>query len=628
MGKIFMNRRKPFIFFSLVVLSIAALSLSDGNAAQSNSNRSFSNLDAIRIADYTTFSRITLEISNKNFSCTLVPLTKKPPVLMVKLNGVQAGDFGKEYRKDTEAFEKITFSTDADSNLVLTVPLSENVDIEGVFFHVWTDIVTIDLPLKVSNHKFVPDIEQIKKHKDPKEPGSSRKKVIVIDPGHGGLDPGAIGKHHVTVKDRLLEKDLALDVARRLANYLNKDSKYLAFLTRYDDYLPAPFGAKGANRSEYIKESLYYRVQLAKEYCGDILVSIHLNSWWNQSVRGFEIIYFGDQYADAYAADEENPDIKALRAIADIDQKDSFIISSIIKDRILSDSKQLATSIVEEIKNVPGVQLRPRPIYPNRLIVTKQFLMPSVLVELGYLSNKYDHANVKKPETRQKMAASIYKAVDKFFFNPADIPLVAVSSKQQQVTPDPLPSIDRSRPLSTSLPAEHTVRSGETLTRIADRYGVTVNQIRNLNRRQIKRGITIYPGQKLQLPSTIQIQDKDDSNTVSPVAKKNIPSSGNTINYTVQKNDTLEKIAIDFDMSVDEIKSLNGKKSHLIYPGEELKVTPGREVVSARSMQYKVQRGDTLGKIAERFNVSLSRLKQANGLHSNLINVGQILRIP
>ncbi len=608
MGMIFMKLKKPFNLLSAFFFVIGIL---NGWAIpELNARTVSSNLDAIRVADYTNFTQITLEISNKHFTGEVSSLTKNPPVLMIRLKGVQSDNFGKEYAPETEAFEKISFSTDSNKNLVLTIPLAENVDIEGIFHHNWSEFMTIDLPLKTLNHKYVPPLETIKRLKQ--EEG---KKVVIIDAGHGGLDPGTRGGYYIPVQERMNEKDVALEVAQRLKILLEKDSKYLPLLTRYGDYLPVGFGAKGSNRSDYIESSLYHRVEMAKQYCGDIFISIHLNAiggrYKQRTVRGFEIFYLGDNYAEKMVADEKNLDIEARESLVNSRPKDSFIISALVKDKILYDSKQLASAIVEEIQTVPGVVLGPRPIRPNRFIVNKQFIMPSVLVELAYLSNKYDHANVKKASTRQAMAASLYRAVETFFYKPDDIPLVAVSTKPNTTQKSVSTSSQRSHKPSTSIPAYHVVRSGDTLSRIAERYGISVRQLRDLNRGTIKRGNRIFPKQKLRLPSSTRTT-----------------SSGREIKYKVKRQDTLEKIAIQFGTTVSELKSLNNKRNHLIYPGEELKVIARKQVASAHPINYKVRRGDTLGKIASRFKLSLSQLKRANGLRSNLIQVGQVLMIP
>ncbi len=672
MGIWIQNINKPLFLLLLIILVQGFIPFQEAAYA-----RSTPELDHIRVGNYTTFSRITLELSSSKMACKVSTLTEKPPVLLVELIGVKADqdDFGKEYKVESAAFKNITFSYSSKKTL-LTVPLKENVNLDEIHHHTWNDLVTIDLPLKKPNHAYVPPVEEILQNKN-----EEKKKVVIIDPGHGGFDPGA-GRgyyYYVPRKGRLIEKDVAFDVANRLKRYLEKNSKYIPLLTRYGDYLPVPFGAKGDNRKDYWKKSLYYRVQLAKEYCGDIFVSIHLNSIPGRSrqrqARGFEIYYLGDNYADKMMTADKNQDIAALEALGvDLSNEESMIISALKKDKILYDSKQLASAIIQKIQNVPGVILRPRPIRPNRYIVTKQFLMPSVLVELGFLSNKYDHANFKKTETRKKMASSLYEAIDTFFYKPTEIPLVALESdkKEPSTVSNTVSSTKRIATTSASSQS-HKVRRGETLTTIAAKYGITVSQLRTLNRRKIGRRDRIYIGQKLLLPFDVDSQSESKAassssgmvtytvrpnDTLEKIALKfnttinNLKrlnhirgsliypddklkvtpgkSTSRVFYHTVRRGDTLEKIAHKYDTTVRQLKSLNRKRSSLIYPGDKLKIVVGGkyEVASARPINYKIRRGDTLGKIADRFNTSVNRLKRVNGLRSNIIRAGKILQIP
>ena len=156
----------------------------------------------------------------------------------------------------------------------------------------------------------------------------------------------------------------------------------------------------------------------------------------------------------------------------------------------------------------------------------------------------------------------------------------------------------------------YTVQSGDTLTKIANQYGVTVNQIVNAN--NVQNPNLIYPGQRLIIPSS-------NSSVV-----------GNQT-YTVRRGDTLSEIASRYGTTVSNLVRLNGiRNPNLIYPGQVL-ILPGNvsnngEV--AGKTTYTVQKGDTLSEIASRYGTTVSNLVCLNNIRNpNLIYPGQVLVI-
>ncbi|WP_123799548.1 LysM peptidoglycan-binding domain-containing protein [Limosilactobacillus fermentum] len=159
----------------------------------------------------------------------------------------------------------------------------------------------------------------------------------------------------------------------------------------------------------------------------------------------------------------------------------------------------------------------------------------------------------------------------------------------------------------------YTVKSGDTLSGIASRYGMTVNALVTLN--GIQNANLIYPGQ------TLRVADSGAGSTVTNKATTPITSTG-TQAYTVRYGDTLSGIASRYGTSTSTLASINGiANANLIYPGQVLKLSGGS---SARS--YTVRSGDTLSGIASRLGTSWTSLKAKNGLaNANLIYPGQTL---
>ena len=150
----------------------------------------------------------------------------------------------------------------------------------------------------------------------------------------------------------------------------------------------------------------------------------------------------------------------------------------------------------------------------------------------------------------------------------------------------------------------YQVRSGDTLWKIAQANNLSINQIIAWNN---MTDLVIYPGQSLSL---LEPHSHDETTT-----------------YTVQVGDGLWGIARKFNLSVEELKNLNGLNTDTIYPGQKLVVKGGQASAVNSSATYTVQSGDSLWMIATRHNLSLSQLKSLNNLNTDTIYVGQVLKI-
>ncbi|MGG1397368.1 LysM peptidoglycan-binding domain-containing protein [Bacillus salipaludis] len=181
----------------------------------------------------------------------------------------------------------------------------------------------------------------------------------------------------------------------------------------------------------------------------------------------------------------------------------------------------------------------------------------------------------------------------------------------------------------TSSPVKtYTVKSGDALIKIANKYDVSVGDIKLWNGLD---STIIYPGQVLKVAGT---GSSGATFTTEAVAKKPATTSNTaTTTYVVKKGDSLSKIAVKFKSTVSELKKLNGLNSDRIRVGQKLKVPGTAKTTTTTSSTtknvstYTVKSGDTLGKIAKQFDLSLQDLKALNGLKSNLIRVGQKLKV-
>lgn len=159
----------------------------------------------------------------------------------------------------------------------------------------------------------------------------------------------------------------------------------------------------------------------------------------------------------------------------------------------------------------------------------------------------------------------------------------------------------------------HAVSSGETLSSIARRYGVSVSALRTTNRIS---GNVIRPGQRLRIPGT---------------AGDDLPAA---VIYTVRQGDALSTIAQRFGTTVTKLKRANRLTNNTLRVGQRLEIPDAeparakREIEAPKSKIYVVRQGDTLSEIADRYGVGLSKLRAANGLRGNAIRIGQRLVIP
>ncbi len=180
-------------------------------------------------------------------------------------------------------------------------------------------------------------------------------------------------------------------------------------------------------------------------------------------------------------------------------------------------------------------------------------------------------------------------------------------------------------------PATHTVKSGENLTAIAEKYGVSVADLREWNDLS---NDNIRVGDKLKLKSDGKSQKQAD--------KRSGKSEQTEQTHKVKKGETLGKIAEKYGVSVDDLRKWNKISGNNIAAGQDLVVYSNKKVSekstsksdksdkkqSTSKKTHKVKKGETLGEIAEKYGVGLSKLKKANGISGNNIQVGQTLKIP
>jgi len=227
------------------------------------------------------------------------------------------------------------------------------------------------------------------------DPGSHRIPVIVLDPGHGGKDPGANGP------DGTLEKNITLQMAKDLRRVLESTGRYRVVLTREDDtFLP-----------------LRSRIDVARAAGADLFISLHADHNDDASLRGASVYTLSDTASDVEAA-----------AVAARENKDGLIngvdltnqspmVTSILVDLAQRETRNLSDRFAGMLTDTLAERTETLPESHRfaGFVVLKALDVPSALVELGYLSNEDDESALVSSRHRERMAKAMLEAIDRFF---------------------------------------------------------------------------------------------------------------------------------------------------------------------------------------------------------------------
>ena len=241
------------------------------------------------------------------------------------------------------------------------------------------------------------EVEERQKQKEVRPKGT---KTIVIDPGHGGEDPGAIGPR------KTMEKDIVLKVGEKLIHHLSQDKEIQAFLTRKGDYFIP----------------LEQRIKIAREYGTDLFVSLHTDGSFNPQARGSSVYCLSlsgatDEAAKILADKENMSNIlggASLRpaAIAK-DPNLNQILLDLMQNNSMKESFRFAEYLLKDIKAVNHLKF---PSYRQaNFMVLKAPDIPSVLMEMAYITNKEDERLLNRGDFQEKMAKTLSTSIKRYF---------------------------------------------------------------------------------------------------------------------------------------------------------------------------------------------------------------------
>jgi N-acetylmuramoyl-L-alanine amidase len=256
-------------------------------------------------------------------------------------------------------------------------------------------------------HRLVIDLVDVAQEKKEQEERQKQKeirpkgtKIVVIDPGHGGEDPGAIGPQ------RTMEKDVVLKVGEKLASFLNHNNEVKPFLTRKGDYFIP----------------LEERAKIAREYGADLFISLHADGSFNPQARGSSIYCLSltgaTDEAAKILADKENMSnvlggaLLRPTAIAK-DPNLNQILLDLMQNNSMRESLRFAELFVQNMKSVN--HLKYSHYRQASFIVLKAPDIPSVLVETAFITNKEDERLLNQSDFQERFARALATSIQRYF---------------------------------------------------------------------------------------------------------------------------------------------------------------------------------------------------------------------
>lgn len=228
------------------------------------------------------------------------------------------------------------------------------------------------------------------------KPSDAKRRVIVIDPGHGGVDPGAISVSGV------YEKTITLATAKELKRQLEESGRYRVVLTRDSD--------------EFVR--LRDRVALGRSAGGQLFLSLHADAIANPTISGLSVYTLSetasDKEAEALAAKENKADLIAGVDLTGENNQVSNILIALAQRETKNHSARFAGLLVRELEREANLLPRNPHRFAGLAVLTGPD-MPAVLLEMGYLSNRSDERKLNSPDHRRKLARGILRAIDGYF---------------------------------------------------------------------------------------------------------------------------------------------------------------------------------------------------------------------
>ncbi len=375
-----------------------------------------------------------------------------------------------------------------------------------------------------------------------------QKKIIVIDPGHGGDDPGAISRK------RVYEKNIVLSISREIKKEINKMPGYRAVLTRDGDY--------------YV--SFNKRLQVAKNSGASLFISIHADAARNRKVKCSSVYCLStgaasNEAAKLLANNENLSDI--IGGVPGSEGKNEFnpIILNMFQTNTINLSKTYADTLINRLNLINCLKYQSVQEAPFNVLKLPD--IPAVLIEAAYISNAQEELLLKKSSFQKKLAVAIASSVREYLSGTAAIPQSIDAFEED----NKVSKANEKQNYNEITTIYYKIKRGDTLFSVAKLFNTKVAVLLKLNNLKLKD--PLFVGRKILVP--VNLTEKSPERHLRFHSSKGKQSGVTKTSriYIVKKGDTLFSIAKNNSTTVEELRKINNIRSsdHLLL-GQRIKL--------------------------------------------------------
>jgi len=416
-----------------------------------------STVENVRIWSENDKTRVVLDLS-RSVDHNIFTL-RGPDRLVIDLKDSRLAESLKQLPEGTGTVRSIRSAIRSNGQLRVVLDLNQGVRSRSFTAgpnSQYGDRLVIDLT-RVGN------LQPVKRASEAYRPG--RDIVIAIDAGHGGYDPGALGR-------RSKEKDLVLSISKELARRINAEPGMSAVLTR--------------NRDVFIEHR--DRIAIAKRHKADLFVSIHADAFKDSRANGASVFALNLKGANDEAAMQlgrsKRAPVRAPVSIGGVSLHDKDeILASVLFDLSQNASLSASLDVGAKVSRAMGrvAKMHSKEVKQRALIVLKAADMPSILVETGFISNSAEEKKLRDVKYQGRLANAVLAGIRSYFYtNPPPDTQIAINMRR-----------------APSSQVRYVIASGDTISEIAERYNVSPGAIRRANKLSTDN---IRIGQTLNIP--------------------------------------------------------------------------------------------------------------------------------
>jgi N-acetylmuramoyl-L-alanine amidase len=370
----------------------------------------------------------------------------------------------------------------------------------------------------------------------------TQKRIIVIDPGHGGDDPGAVGKKGT------YEKNIVLLIGREIKKAVNMIPGYRAVLTRDGDY--------------YV--SFDKRMRTAKNLNASLFISVHADAARNRNAKGSSVYCLSTGAATSEAAkllakNENLSDIIGGVPNGEGKPDSDQILLNMFQTNTINLSRIYAGTLMNQLDKVNCLKYKNVQEAPFKVLKLPD--IPAVLIETAYISNGEEERLLMSGNFQKKLALAVASSVKEYLSGTASIAQGsdAVEMTDTAVNPGEVKPALKVNGLTEAVTDYYKIKPGDTLFSIARLFNTKVTVILKLNNRKMED--PLYAGLKILVPVNKNAQKINGNGDVTGKTDRPDDAGSASRVYTVRKGDTLFSLAKKNSLTVDELRNLNNMKS-------------------------------------------------------------------